>query len=239
MRGGPFSRIRGSSSNRSKGERAYRAQRKGRASRPASGLALGALRLARRLARLQAGLAKHHAGVELAPCAPHARALHKMAENERRALQQDSRRQFQYRQRRCTGERAYRARHEERASRDARAAELATRQLAMHPAVRLDAIVRHGLASLGCVGHPTGVRPLLRIVCVPIFAWVEGDRNRCVLLYLRIATDVWVGGVRLSAHSNNCIFIFLVQFTTVCIKDLKRTHSIPERIRNSSSRKHE
>jgi hypothetical protein len=98
MRGGPFSRIRGSSSNRSKGERAYRAQRKGRASRPASGLALGALRLARRLARLQAGLAKHHAGVELAPCAPHARALHKMAENERRALQQDSRRQFQYRQ---------------------------------------------------------------------------------------------------------------------------------------------
>jgi hypothetical protein len=54
---------------------------------------------------------------------------------------------------------AYRTRREGRACSDARVAELATRELAMHPAVRLDAKVGHGCASLGCVWHPASLRP--------------------------------------------------------------------------------
>jgi hypothetical protein len=64
------------------GEGAYPARREGRA-----------VRLARRLARLQDGIAKCHAGAALATCAPHARDLHKnqRTENERRVIQHDSR----------------------------------------------------------------------------------------------------------------------------------------------------
>ena len=80
-----------------------------------------------------------------------------MTEIERRAIQQDSRPSSNSGKEQM----AYRARPEERASRDARVAELATRQLAMHPAVRLDAKVRHCRASLVDIGHPTDVRSTL------------------------------------------------------------------------------
>jgi hypothetical protein len=135
-----------------KGEGAYPARREGRA-----------VRLARRLTRLQDGIAKCHAGAALAPCAPHARNLHKnqMTENERRAMGHSAR--FAV----CTSsismqrKGAYRARREGRAACDARGAELATRELAMHPAVRHDAKVRHGRAILGGVGHRACVRSAL------------------------------------------------------------------------------
>jgi hypothetical protein len=78
-----------------------------------------------------------------------------MTQNERRAIQPDS--ADAQVQSAGKGEGAYLALREARATRDARFAELATRRLAMHPAVWLDAKVRHGLASLGCVGHPSCV----------------------------------------------------------------------------------
>ncbi len=122
-----------------------------------SSLALGAVRFARRITLLPNGLAKCHAGAALAPCAPHARDLHKykMTQNERRAIQQDS--ADAQVQSTGKGEGVYHARREGRATRDARVAELATRELAMHPAVRHDAKVRHGRPILGCVGHPSCV----------------------------------------------------------------------------------
>ena len=54
--------------------------------------------------------------------------------------------------------RAYRTRREGRAALDARVAELAARELAMHPAVRLDAEVGHGRARFGGVWHARQAR---------------------------------------------------------------------------------
>jgi hypothetical protein len=82
-----------------------------------------------------------------------------MGENERRVIQHDS--QYAQVQLACKGEGAYPARRKGRATRDARGAELATRELPVYPAVRHDAEVRHGRAILGGVRHPACVRSAL------------------------------------------------------------------------------